>query len=330
MNNRPSFSMILLMLAAFMSAMVAHAHAQITNDLPMAEVELRFPSLEIGELGKLVIEFEGFEEADTARVQLPPDQGNLIRVGEGTIEDNTFVAPVWLLVSGQREIGPFALHLREDGRPIGTVRTGTTQLDVPPPGAELSLPDDFTQPIAPPVNWARIAVIAAVFLVVGLALLAALIFLLRRMMKNRPAASAKPEPLVAPIEEARLALSTLAQLSVFKAHGSKAHYSRLSEALRRYLERQYSIPALEMTEDEVAEFILHKYGHDSAARELKSLFAHSSMAKFARWESTEDAAAKDVLIATSFLDSEERAQQLEEELRRRASQTRGGGKEQAA
>jgi len=168
-------------------------------------------------------------------------------------------------------------------------------------------------------------------LIVGLVilgLLAVATWLFLRWRKARQRIAALPIPPPAPIEEALLALSRLETLEEYGKLGTKAHYADLSMLLRRYIEREWSRPAMEMSEDELITMLRREFAHRSAVSELMGVFETASLAKFARLEAERRLVESHLQSSRSFLESEHdrlRAASLAQEVARRSA----GGREAA-
>jgi pyridoxal biosynthesis lyase PdxS len=65
-------------------------------------------------------------------------------------------------------------------------------------------------------------------------------------------------------------------------------YSVISEAIRRYLRAAYSIPATEATTAEIMEAVKSSTLSDSAIDGLRKVLEEADLAKFAKYEPTED------------------------------------------
>jgi len=125
-----------------------------------------------------------------------------------------------------------------------------------------------------------------VWLIAGLVLLAvaAAVFLYIRRRRNRE----DPQGTVPAIERLpeEFALEELEQLArkEWLAQGRvKAHYSALSEILRRYLSARYGIAAMEYTTSELmAALNALRVGHEES-RVVRVLFEECDMVKFARF-----------------------------------------------
>ena len=140
---------------------------------------------------------------------------------------------------------------------------------------------DVKYPLHVPVGFIEILP----FLLGGIVLLAALIFLLwylQRRKKNKPLFRAqKPE------EPAHIIafreLRELKDEKLWQQNEFKKYYTRLTGIVRRYMERRYGIPAMELTSHEILEE-WHKSGEniEGLAESLKLLLNLADLVKFAK------------------------------------------------
>ncbi|MDD9949682.1 MAG: BatD family protein [candidate division Zixibacteria bacterium] len=124
------------------------------------------------------------------------------------------------------------------------------------------------------------------WLIAGLVLLAvaAAVFLYIRRRRNREDPQGTVPAIERPPEE--IALEELERLALkeWLTQGRvKAHYSALSEILRRYLSGRYGIAAMEYTTSELlAALNARQVGHEES-RVVRELFEECDMVKFARF-----------------------------------------------
>jgi hypothetical protein len=266
---------------------------------------------EIGAHGWLVLDLPDPDAVASLRVTLPADAPRvLLPDGNAVRRDDGWAVPIRLLLEGTHEVGALDVNVTTtDGR-RQTLKTAAFALEVAAPGAERAPAQEYSQPFAAPPNWTRRALVALVA-AMALALLAALVLLLWRRRRRRPVAGvplAAPE--LPPLDEARRALGELASLALFRTHGSKAHYAALSLLLRRYLERTCGVPALELTEDEVRDFVRRRLAARAGVAPLGAVFERAALAKFARWEAEESVVREDLGAAGAFLDAEAERERL--------------------
>ncbi|GAA4301693.1 hypothetical protein [Compostibacter hankyongensis] len=148
-----------------------------------------------------------------------------------------------------------------------------------------TVPVDTTQPFRPIKDVRRVPVNLIDFWYIPAILLALLIafFVWRRYrgrkkpLQERPAAPPPP-----PYETALKALHELEAEKLWQAGEVKTYYIRLTDILRIYMERQFRIPAMELTTDEVLQQI-KKVTQLSQRREtLQYILQTADLAKFAK------------------------------------------------
>ena len=137
---------------------------------------------------------------------------------------------------------------------------------------------DIKKPLEPPFDWLPIlswggGILAGAGLLIWL-----VIWLLRR--KKQPKLT--PEQRLSPYEYAQKQLKELEKEQLWQAGKIKEYYSRLTDILRLYLERQMNVNAMESTADEVIEKV-ESLGFDTRINEkIAALMRTSAMAKYAK------------------------------------------------
>ncbi|CAN5289441.1 hypothetical protein BH09SUM1_BH09SUM1_23780 [soil metagenome] len=175
------------------------------------------------------------------------------------------------------------------------------RVEAPPKPTEGEQPKPLTEPAELPFNYLlRNLILAGAGLVV-LGFIGGGIWLALTLTRKNIAARGI-EPPLPPIQRALKDVRTLRMLDVFRHDGPEGHYTILSMTLRRYIESQFGRSAMEMTEDEVSELLIHgDLRQLRGVRELAPVFTRSSFAKFARQPLTEEDAVRDCEIAEDFL-----------------------------
>lgn len=278
------------------------------------EVSIAPPNepVEIGERVELraVVNREG--EYEDLQLTFPADQSGAIVVERvRKTGPASFTVTARPIRSGEVEFSP-TVQARPVGGAVVELQAVPFVINVKPPEEEVSteLPP-FTPPRSLPFDytWRNLVYALAGLLALGIlvALAMLVIWLSRRREANRPSA-----PLTPPVESALLAVRNLKRLDIFVKVGPNEHYTMLSNTMRRYLEEQFQIPALEMTEDEVVEFLERELANWRSTEPLGQVFKRSSMAKFARQPLTEEVARRDCEISEEFLLSEKERIALEQ------------------
>lgn len=116
----------------------------------------------------------------------------------------------------------------------------------------------------------------------GGVLLLILIPLLLRWLRRRPAIEAPVERPLSAEEEAFLHLNQLFESDLLARGAVKEYYLQFSEIIRIYLERRYSIQAVESTTFEIARFLKETVQNASLRSLIKEVLEFSDLAKFAK------------------------------------------------
>lgn len=146
-------------------------------------------------------------------------------------------------------------------------------------------------PSSPLAHWPY----ALAALVVGVALW----FLFR---KRKPKAAApKPRPTENPAAVALRQLAELQSSDLAKEGKMNAHYTRLSDILRRYLEDGFGLAAMEQPTDAMLRAIEKNDRLKTSHAPLRELFFTADLVKFARAHPTVEEAEQAVLTAKKFV-----------------------------
>lgn len=109
-----------------------------------------------------------------------------------------------------------------------------------------------------------------------------LIPLLFRWLRKRPAVEAPVERLLSAEEEAFLHLNQLFDSDLLARGAVKEYYLQFSEIIRIYLERRYSIQAVESTTFEIIRFLKESVPSTSLRGLIKEVLEFADLAKFAK------------------------------------------------
>lgn len=236
------------------------------------------------------------------KLSLPKEQATLAVFEEVIYDGKEFRSAIRPLKDGDNLVGPIEVTVTRADGTEEKLDGGPIALNITTPIVPEGTAREYTPPAEIPFNWAwRNATIALIAVLV-----VALLFLIIRWLSKRKRHEELPgaPPLLPAVEEARLALHNLAAMAIFRNDGAESHYTALSMLMRRYLEREYHITALEMTDDEIVRFVRERLQAREGAATLPELFTRSSAAKFARAELTEDVARTDCASADKFLEAE--------------------------
>jgi hypothetical protein len=216
----------------------------------------------------------------------------------------------FLLEAVPRRTGEHTFQAVVKAVPIGaeqplTLGTPPLEISVAPPLLEAS-PEvrAYTATRALPFNYLARNIIIGVIVFVALVVVTLLGWLVWRYLK-RKAAEIRVVPPVPPIRIALQEVAELSRLDYYRAKGSERHYTALSMALRRYIEGEYHVPAMEMTDEEMVRTLLTLLSRQPTTEPLTLIFQRSNLAKYARQPITEAIADEDCRAALEFLKREE-------------------------
>ncbi len=138
---------------------------------------------------------------------------------------------------------------------------------------------DVKQPIKIPYNWLLIIFIA--IFVLTLVLIAIYFWRKRKLAENKKNEEIKI--ILPPDVEALQALEELQKKELWQKGKLKEFHSQITYIIRKYLERQYDFPALEITSSEILEFILANNETQVILDQLKDFLTNADLVKFAKF-----------------------------------------------
>lgn len=176
-----------------------------------------------------------------------------------------------------------------------------------PPLSEQQEMYDIKEPLEPPFNWLALILWAA-----GLLLLAALVFfLVRWLSKRKKQEKLTPEQRLSPYEYAQLQLKELEKEQLWQAGKTKEYYSRLTDILRLYLERQMHINAMESTADEVIRKVQALGLPSELNLKVAQLMHLSALVKYAKEKPGAPENERSLATVKDFLEHTKPAEEME-------------------
>jgi hypothetical protein len=136
------------------------------------------------------------------------------------------------------------------------------------------------------------------FLIYALALLFIWLYL-RKKYKQAEAEQRAYEDTLPPHVQAIIELDRLRSDKIWKQGRKKEFYTKLSEIIRKYLERRFQINALEMTSEEILEMFRKDKITQSVYQNLSQILQLSDLVKFAKIEPMES--DNELSIMNSYL-----------------------------
>lgn len=281
---------IIVILLAFLGVFTLNSQAQ------QAEIQLERPAIALGEQVILSVEFTlpgGWPngempadfwpvEADTLTAQIEIIDRSMI--GEEQVNSDLIIFQELTITSfdtGYVVIPPLAFNWGNERIESNALllQVSVPQLDADGPRSNKALREvkyTFFDQLIERI-W---------YIVSGLALLVALVLWLRFRKRKSPqdlASQAPAPPRALPHVEALEALAGLRDKALWQRGEGKAYYTELTDILRTYIERRYSVNTLERTTREIlADLKLCGLPADAMAR-LKATLELADMVKFAKY-----------------------------------------------
>lgn len=148
-----------------------------------------------------------------------------------------------------------------------------------------------------PLIWSALAVIV---------LCLAFAYLLQRLKHNKPIiAKIRIVKVVPPHQKALNEIENLKKVNFESTDDQKEYYTKLTEALRKYIKERFGFNAMEMTSSEI---IMHlkANGDESMMNELQELFMTADLVKFAKYSSLLNEKDMNLVNAINFIDKTKR------------------------
>lgn len=125
---------------------------------------------------------------------------------------------------------------------------------------------------------------------IGVLLLVAIVFLVRRLIRKKPVEEAKaPELQIPPHELALGKLMKLHEEKLWQQNRQKEYHTALTDILREYIELSFSIPAPELTSDEILSFLsVLRKENKQAYSTLEQILKLADLVKFAKFKALPD------------------------------------------
>jgi hypothetical protein len=213
------------------------------------------------------------EPFEIKKIERLPHTGDKNRVCD------TFVITLTVFTLGDLEIPSFPVRYQDGSGHANRVMTEAVRVKIFSVGKKAGEKDKM-RPIKGPVSVGLLGVwsgMAAGIIAVLSIFLAIKVFLrLRRIFVD-------PESLKPPHERVLLELGRLKKKRLVEQDKVKEHYSELSDILRRYLERQFGILALEQTTVEVLKVVKEKNFEPSVVAKIQDVLEKTDLVKFARF-----------------------------------------------
>lgn len=138
---------------------------------------------------------------------------------------------------------------------------------------------DIKEPIVIPFNWLELLLwIGAIAVVVGL-----LYFIYKKFIKRKDEGEQVIEIQKPPYEIALNSLDDLEAKKLWQSGKVKEYHTEITEIIRTYFEKRFSLPALELTTDETLELLKTKNDSSEILPLTKDFLQNADMVKFAKF-----------------------------------------------
>ncbi len=146
-------------------------------------------------------------------------------------------------------------------------------------------------------GWGTALMVAFLFLL----LLVAILFLWNRLRNNKPIiAKFRIIRLIPPHQKAMRAIEEIKAERMVTSEDPKQYYTRLTDALRQYINERYGFNAMEMTSSEIIARLTHT-DDPRSLEELKQLFQTADLVKFAKYSTMINENDANLVSAIDFI-----------------------------
>lgn len=272
---------------------IALAMVAVTSGNAQVKVESKLDSMKIligGQTNLRVrvtakndanVEFPAFEPQQEIApgIEVVETGGDTIGTGNGTqVFSKIYTLTSWN--EGKYEVP--AQKVKVDGKTystgsipltVGTMEVDTTNISLIKPVKDVQ-DNPFSWSDWIPLFWmSALAVL----------LLAIVLYLRGRLLKNKPVISRiRFVKKLLPHQKAMKAIEQIKAEQLTRSEDQKAYYTRLTDALRGYLEERFGFNAKEMTSDDIIAR-LHAEEDKSKIEELRDVFKTADLVKFAKY-----------------------------------------------
>jgi hypothetical protein len=176
----------------------------------------------------------------------------------------------------------------------------------PIPLTIVGIPVDFKgdiKDIKPPLNapWKFEDFLPYLIALVAVALLGLGYWYYRRLKKRRESSYVPPKPEIPPWRVALAALHTVEDQRLWQQGRVKQFYSETTEIIRRFLEDQYGLFALESTSDEIVEQLKQTNEAKPLLKDFGSFLTTADLVKFAKYLPTPEENEQELTWAYHFV-----------------------------
>ncbi len=161
-------------------------------------------------------------------------------------------------------------------------------------------PHDIKPPVKYPYSFREIMWPWGVIVLLGLLLIAAIVYIILRVTKKQPVFG-KPKPADPPHVIALRELGKIKSEKLWQNNKVKQYYTRVTDVLRIYLEQRYQIQAPEQTSDEILQALAQLPLPETFLPQLRDMLSVSDLVKFAKYVPATEENESVVNIVESFV-----------------------------
>ncbi len=222
--------------------------------------------------------------ADTLTAQMPIIRKSTIDTLADDMQNMLYLQQRLTITSfdtGYLRVPPIAFSVKNDSA-WQIIKTKATLLNV------FTVAVDTTQDIKPIVmpiaqGYTLQEFFPWILLSIAVAIVLLALWFYWRQGQNKDTLFVKKEvPLLPPHEEAVQALEQLRHEKLWQQGLLKPYYSRLTDIVRRYIERRFDVGAMEMTSNEIMDALQNYSNNTQALQKLASTFMIADLVKFAK------------------------------------------------
>ncbi|MCL2289519.1 MAG: cell wall anchor protein, partial [Bacteroidetes bacterium] len=127
----------------------------------------------------------------------------------------------------------------------------------------------------------------ALFILVGWLIIGLIIYAVWRYIKKKraqkPQPVVKPKPKIKPHVTALKELEKLRQKKLWEQGRTKEYYTALTDIVRKYIDDQWDIGAMEMVSSEILDALKDTEIHEDVMKKLRQAFSVADLVKFAKY-----------------------------------------------
>ena len=323
MKKNTFIYLFLLLLSTTLQAQNIEPQSTIDRDTILAgqpihlELSLRTPD-------NYNVEWNMWEDTLSATVELVDRkfENKKQKAGKGYCKHSQTLT-ITSFESGENEIPSLPIRFKANDDSITfTTYTEPLYFYVSPTEVDTSLNiRDLKEPLAEPITIAEATSYLGLIVIVA-AILLVIIYIIRKVQSKEPIIPNKEEPDIPAIDTARAEMSELKLKQLWQVGKIKEYYTELTDIVRKYIEGQFKVQAVELTSSEILDGIKPLKINDQAYNKLKETLEIADLVKFAKYAPS--ATDNDICYTYTetfieesyahFLDEQRKQAELEQEI----------------